>query len=89
VADLIPVGPGVPPEMAAVLKSHEDALRELQNPGSPVQLPEIATEADLLSQAPAADHPNRAIVVTDLNCIAVSTDVAGTWTWLRSDGSAL
>lgn len=84
-----PPGPGVPEALRSVLQDYFEAISQLQNPGAPVQLPVIATEADLLSQAPAASYPNTAIVVTDLNCIAVSTNVAGTWTWLRADGSAL
>ena len=87
--DLTPVGPGVPAELREVLLSHETVLRALVNPGAPVQLPVIATAADLVSTAPAESYPNCAIVVTDKNCIAVATDVAGTWTWLRADGTAL
>lgn len=84
-----PPGPTVPEAVRTILQGYYEALTQLQNPGSPVQLPVIATAADLLAQAPAADFANCAIVVTDKNCIAVSMDVAGTWTWLRADGSAL
>lgn len=86
---LIPPGGNLPLDALACLQSLYDAIQELQNPGAPVQLPEIDTSANLLLQAPAASYPNCAIMVTDKNCIAVSTNVAGTWTWLRADGSAL
>lgn len=86
---LIPVGPGVDQRISGILQAFYDAITELQNPGSPVQLPEIDTATNLLLKAPAVDWPNAAIIVTDKNAIAVSTNVAGTWTWLRADGSAL
>lgn len=81
----------IPPgaDVMGCLQSFYDAIQELQYPGAPVQLPEIDTAANLLLRAPAADYPNCAIVVTDANCIALSTNVAGTWTWLRADGTAL
>jgi trimethylamine:corrinoid methyltransferase-like protein len=75
--------------MRTVLQGYYEALTQLQNPGAPVQFGVIDTAANLLAQAPAANYPNAAIVVTDKNCIAVSTNVAGTWTWLRADGTAL
>lgn len=81
-----PPGPGIPEALRPILQGYYEALTQLQNPGAPVQLPEVALEADLPA---AADHPNTAIVVTEHNCIAVSTDVTGTWTWLRADGTAL
>jgi hypothetical protein len=84
-----PPGPDIPAALRSVLQDYYEALSQLQNPGAPVQLPVIATEADLLAQAPAASYPNTAIVVTEHNCIAISTNVAGTWTWLRADGTAL
>jgi hypothetical protein len=88
--ELIPVGPGIKdPASAAVLKSHEDAIRSLQNPGAPEQCAEIDTAANLALRLPPADWPNCRIIVTDKNCLAISTNVAGTWTWLRSDGGAL
>lgn len=75
--------------MRAVLQGYYEAISQLQNPESPVQLPVIDTAANLLLRAPAADYPNAAITVTDRNCIALSTNVAGTWTWLRADGTSL
>lgn len=83
---ITPPGPGVPDALRAILQSYFEALTQLQNPGAPTQLAEVALETDL---PPAADYPNTLIVVTEHNCAAVSTDVAGTWTWLRSDGTAL
>lgn len=80
-----PPGPGIPEALRPILQSYYEALTQLQNPGAPTQLAEVALKADL---PPAADYPNMMIVVTEHNCIALSTDVAGTWTWLRSDGSA-
>lgn len=76
---------GSDPDLLRVLQGYFEALQQLQNPQAPTQLAEVALEADL---PPAADWPNSAIVVTEHNCIAVSTDVAGTWTWLRADGGA-
>lgn len=73
----------------AVLKSHEDALGSLRQPGAPVQMPVIDTKADLLAQAPAANWQNCAIICTEINALCISTDVSGTWTWLRADGSAM
>jgi hypothetical protein len=86
---LVPVGPGIPAGLAAILKSHEDALRSLMQPGSPVKLPHIDTKAHLLAQAPPANWPECGIVCDEINALCVSTQVAGTWTWLRADGSAL
>lgn len=86
---LIPVGPGLPPGTAAILKSHEDAIRELQRPVAPQPLPEIDTAANLLIRAPASSYRNCQIIVTDKSCLAISVNVAGTWTWVRADGSAL
>jgi hypothetical protein len=86
---LLPVGPGVPPALAAVLQSFSDAILALQSPAAPANLPVIDTASNLLLKAPAAKFPNCAIVVTDKNTVAISTSVAGTWTWLRADGSAL
>jgi hypothetical protein len=38
---------------------------------------------------PAADWQACMIHVSDRNAIAISTPVAGIYTWLRADGSAL
>lgn len=86
---LVPPGPGAPPTILACLKSLYDAVRDLQNPGQPQPLWAHPTAATLEATAPAASFPNCACVVTDISSIAASTLVAGTWTWLRADGSAL
>lgn len=86
---LVPVGPGVDASISATLQSLLDAVQQLQQPDGPSVLPKIATAALLLSQAPAASYPDCAIQVVDKHCIALSTLVSGTWTWLRADGSSL
>lgn len=80
-----PPGPDVPESIRAVLQGYYEALMSIQQPGAPTPLAEVALEADL---PPAASFPNAQIVVTEHNCTALSTDVSGTWTWLRADGSA-
>jgi hypothetical protein len=86
---LVPIGPGLPPGLAAILKSHEDAIRAAQQPQAPVQMASIDTAANLVARAPASDYRGCAIIVTDKQCLAISVNVAGTWTWVRADGSAL
>ena len=86
---LVPVGPGLPAPLLAVLKSHEDALRELQQPTQPSPLWSHATAATLEATAPAANYPECACLVLDINSIAVSTKVAGSYSWRRGDGTAL
>lgn len=81
-----PPGPGVPEALRPILQGYYEALMLLQNPGAPTQQAEVAAATDL---PPAADYPNTTIIVTDKNTAAISTNVAGTWTWLRADGSAL
>lgn len=82
-------GPGLPDEVQAILKSFYDAIVELQSPGQPIKVPTIDTAANLLKRTPAASYPRTVIEVQDKNCLALSTNVAGVWTWLRPDGSAL
>jgi len=87
---LVPVGPGVPDDLKAILQSHADAIQALQQPGAPSQAFTIATSADLLAQAPAANWPGGFAVVTDVPCLAISVETSpGTWAWKRADGSAL
>lgn len=86
---ILPPGPDVPPQLAELLQSWFSALQELQQPTQPVPLwthPEAAT---LEATAPAADYPGLVCRVEDIASIVHSADVAGTWTWLRADGSAL
>ena len=71
--------------LAATLQEMQDAINEQAVPTKPVQLASVVN-ADL---PPAADWPGCMIHVADRNCIAISTPVAGVYTWLRADGSAL
>lgn len=87
---LIPVGPEIKdPLVAAILKSHEDAIRAIQQPGSPVVLPHIDTKANLAAKAPPANWKECAIICDEINSVVISTAVAGTYTWLRANGGAL
>lgn len=82
-----PVGPGSldPEELLAVLGEIYADLAELQVPTKPVQMPPV-----LFADLPVADDWRGCVAfVTDKDSIAVSTDVAGTYAWLRADGSAL
>ena len=80
-----PVSPTLGFPLAATLQEMQDAINEQAVPTKPVQLASVVN-ADL---PPAADWPACMIHVTDRNCIAISTPVAGVYTWLRADGSAL
>jgi len=83
---LVPVGPDVPGSVAAILKSHEDAIRELGQPTMPRVLANVALKTDL---PPAADWPETAIICDEINSIVVSTLVTGSYAWKRADGSAV
>lgn len=85
---LIPPGPGVPAGLQALLTSFYDAITDLQNPTAPVPFPSIDTKANLLLVDPSV-YAKCGIVCDDINALCVSTLVAGTWIWLRADGSAL
>jgi hypothetical protein len=78
---LIPVGPGVPEAVRAVLKSFHDALGALAAPGAPTPL--FATPQAGLP--PAADHPQTLALVTDLNILAHSDGAH----WIRQDTGAV
>lgn len=82
---MLHVPANAPPELQAALQEIVNAIQELQQPGGVTFL-----GATTLARLPPAER-NRygQIIVTDRNCIAVSTPVAGVWTWLRADGSAL
>lgn len=80
-----PVPNGLDPNLVAYLNEVSVAIGQLQNPAGPVQ--EFATVQAQLP--PAASYKNCQVLVADKNTIAVSTLVSGSWTWLRSDGSAL
>ena len=82
-----PIGPGSlsGDGLPALLSEMREAILALQTPQGPVQLASILN-ADL----PDADlWRGCAVHVSDKDCIAISTDVAGTYTWLRADGSAI
>lgn len=82
-----PLGPGsvIGDELLTTLQEIAAAITELEAPTKPVQMPYVLN-ANLPS---AGDWPGCYVFVTDKDCIAISTDVAGTYTWLRADGSAL
>lgn len=80
-----PVDPTLGFPLVPTLQEMQDAIREQAVPTKPVQLASVA----FASLPPAADWPACMIHVTDRNSIAISTPVAGTYTWLRADGSAL
>lgn len=85
---LIPIGPGVPQPVAAVLKSLYDAVAELQQPQAPIPLPHVALKTDLTRFA-ASDFKECGIICDEINSVAVSTPTAGVYAWTRADGSAL
>lgn len=82
-----PLGPGsvVGDELLQTLQEMAAELAEVTAPTKPVQMPYVLN-ADLPT---AANWPGCYVFVTDKDCIAISTDVAGTYTWLRADGSAI
>lgn len=82
-----PLGPGsvVGDELLTTLQEIAASITELEAPTKPVQMPYVLN-ADLPT---AANWPGCYVFVTDKDCIAISTDVAGTYTWLRADGSAI
>lgn len=78
---LLPVGPGAPEAMRAVLKSFHDALSGLISPGAPTAL-FAAASAGL---PPPGVHPQTLVLVTDLNILAHSDGVH----WIRQDTGAV
>ena len=64
-----------------------DRLMEIEVPSRPVRL-FGTTQAKL---PPADQWPLHAIIVTALQCLALSTYNTGSsaWEWLRADGSAI
>lgn len=81
------VGPGSlePDDLLQLLRELAAEIAELQSPTKP-QTMAYVLNADL---PPADDWRGCMIFVTDQDCIAISTDVAGTYTWRRADGSAI
>lgn len=86
---LVPVGADIPAALQPILTSFYQAIAALQNPQAPSPLFSIDTAADLLARAPAEDYQGCFAQVADKACVAHSTLVSGTWTWLRADGGAL
>ncbi len=74
---MLVVGPEIPPELRPFCLSVIEALRALQVPGSPTPLFAV-NQADL---PPAADWPDHALKVSDLNIIAFSDGTD----WVRAD----
>ena len=80
-----PVDPTLGFPLVPLLRDMQDAITEAQVPTKPVQLATVA----FASLPPADSWRGCMIHVSDKNCIAISTPVAGVYTWLRADGSAL
>ncbi|MGA0604944.1 hypothetical protein ACO2Q0_03005 [Phenylobacterium sp. VNQ135] len=78
---LLPIGPGLPEGVRAVLKSFHDAIFALQAPGAPTAL--FATSQTGLPSAAA--YPQSLVLVTDLNILAHSDGVH----WIRQDTGAV
>jgi hypothetical protein len=78
---LLPIGPGVPEAVRAVLTSFYDAIFALQAPGAPTPLLAV-TQAGL---PPAAAWPSSLVLVSDLNILAHSDGVH----WIRQDTGAV
>jgi hypothetical protein len=78
---LLPIGPGLPEGVRAVLKSFHDAIFALQAPGAPTPLFACA-QAQL---PPAAAWPASLVLVSDLNILAHSDGVH----WIRQDTGAV
>lgn len=80
-----PINPDLPFPLSEILRDLSNVAAEVQTPTQPVALASVLF-ADL---PPAASWQACMIHVSDRNAIAISTPVAGVYTWLRADGSAL
>lgn len=80
-----PISPDLGYPISAILQDLSNVAAEVQTPTQPVALASVAFDSLPL----AAKWPGCMIHVTDRNCIAISTPVAGVYTWLRADGTAL
>ena len=80
-----PISPDLGFPTSAILQDVSDALAEIQTPTQPVALATVA----FASLPPADKWPGCMIHVSDRNSIAISTPVAGVYTWLRANGAAL
>jgi hypothetical protein len=89
----VPIAPppatGSDPDLLTVLYGYYQAILELQQPQAPTPLWSHATASTLEATAAAADYPEHVCLVLDINSIAVSTKVAGSYAWRRADGTAL
>ena len=80
-----PISPTLGFPLAPTLQDMQDAIGEQAVPTKPVQLATV-----LFADLPPADSWQACMIhVSDRNSIAISTPVAGVYTWLRADGSAL
>ena len=80
-----PVDPSLGFPLSEILRNLSDVAAEVQTPTQPVALASVA----FASLPPAANWPGCMIHVADRNSIAISTPVAGVYTWLRANGAAL
>jgi hypothetical protein len=77
---------GGDPNQKALLDDIRNAVRQLQYPNATPARFGVTTSAKL---PPAASWPNCGIILSDKNCLAISTLVGSAWTWLRADGGAI
>jgi hypothetical protein len=78
---LLPIGPGVPEPLRAVLKSLSDAVLDLQQPAEPKPVFAVL-QAGL---PPAATYASCVVLVADLNILAHSDGIH----WIRQDTGAV
>ena len=78
---LLPVGPGAPEGVRALLKTFHDAISGLLTPDAPTPLFALVQAA----LPPAAAYPQTLVLVTDLNILAHSDGVH----WIRQDTGAV
>lgn len=78
---LLPIGPGIPEAVRAVLKSFHDAIGDLMAPAEPKPVWTVA-QAGL---PPAQAYPNCVALVSDLNILAHSDGIH----WIRQDTGAV
>ena len=80
-----PISPDLGYPVSAILQDLADVAAEIQTPTQPVALASV-----LFASLPPADSWRGCMIhVSDKNAIAISTPVAGVYTWLRANGSAL
>lgn len=78
---LIPIGPGLPAAVQAVLASMQDAIRALQVPAAPQPMFAVIQTG----LPPAASYPRCVALVSDLNVLAHSDGAH----WRREDTGAV